>query len=893
MEINNNILGAMQVFKEATLKDLKVDKTIICKVLSFNESDNTYVVSNDSIKFIAYPNSDTKYSVGNQVSVIIPKGDFSSKQKKLITGKYSDGDSDIVYTDSYEDLIILYELSLNDKPFIEDIELSSEKDKCDYDFTLDKYNSFNDFSNNPKEKFEDIVEYSTWRTGLKPYTILGLSFQIEVKLNSKKNYWVSLDIKDNNNKTNTFTYYSFEMSGNPNYYDGKFIQQKYFSIPDNLNFEEEIKIILGHDKLDEDEWIKIFNIKLSVGYQQNDFEKEEYSFIKREGIMSKDGDDSLYPFYQSQLYLIAYDSNIQKYKYVKNLSELPENYEINWSLGYVCPELITERKDFTNNYWIWQTKKQSKIADNNIPLSAIIFKNNGRNPIDYPSWWFPLPRWIGDKNNEEGGIQNLTINTVSIFCKIFKSGQELIKSEYLYWGNENPLFLVIEDPQYYNGYYLYTSYNHYEENESTGLRESSIRAKLANTKNSSIKRTLKLNLMENIEIENIKKIEWYTDHRNPEVLVPANPIITNWNNSKIGRFQIFNTDEYKQSWEENFGKVTFTETYLDFLTINNPTEDQLDIDFFLAENADFNPENITIFTTFLCRIFIGEDKNPTYISYLTIPISSTNSSNIEINSKEEDNGVEINRKGLELKKPKNIEYIFTDKISQSQIDENSLFITSDLNLSWAQNSIIANNNEEWLNGMFYNINNINDKNFSAVINLHEELQSKSIIENYNVLSSSFKGRSLDYPETLEFKDYLPIGLNLTNQENVYLSIEVKDPSKQGEEQIVNSDFWNTVFKEEDLEKYNNFQYRPSLRDFTSSEIEWEIIAEGTSVLQKDDENSIPSFSFVKYTDYFFINLNLFTDSEEDKYIYKTCLVIKKKGSEEILWIQPLYIIPKE
>ena len=50
MEINNNILGAMQVFKEATLKDLKVDKTIICKVLSFNESDNTYVVSNDSIK---------------------------------------------------------------------------------------------------------------------------------------------------------------------------------------------------------------------------------------------------------------------------------------------------------------------------------------------------------------------------------------------------------------------------------------------------------------------------------------------------------------------------------------------------------------------------------------------------------------------------------------------------------------------------------------------------------------------------------------------------------------------------------------------------------------------------------------------------------------------------
>ena len=81
-----------------------------------------------------------------------------------------------------------------------------------------------------------------------------------------------------------------------------------------------------------------------------------------------------------------------------------------------------------------------------------------------------------------------------------------------------------------------------------------------------------------------------------------------------------------------------------------------------------------------------------------------------------------------------------------------------------------------------------------------------------------------------------------------------------------------------------------MKNFTSSdsEIEWEIITEGTSVLKLVEEFT-PPLPFVKYKDYFFIN----TDVEEDKYIYKTCLVIKEKGSKKILWIQPLYIIPKE
>lgn len=94
MSILQGFNDAVNIIVDSALDKRKYDITIICEIVSVsNDEENCYIVQSDSMKFKAYSNnSDTSYKVGNNVNVLIPRGDYS--QRKLIMSR-ADDESDV------------------------------------------------------------------------------------------------------------------------------------------------------------------------------------------------------------------------------------------------------------------------------------------------------------------------------------------------------------------------------------------------------------------------------------------------------------------------------------------------------------------------------------------------------------------------------------------------------------------------------------------------------------------------------------------------------------------------------------------------------------------------------------------------------------------------------
>lgn len=90
-----NLFEAADIIIQERLKNLKFDKSIICKIVDASEADKgEYMVDDGSTIFKAYSEKNN-YSEGISVYVTIPNGDFS--QQKMIVGKYVEN-NDEYYT---------------------------------------------------------------------------------------------------------------------------------------------------------------------------------------------------------------------------------------------------------------------------------------------------------------------------------------------------------------------------------------------------------------------------------------------------------------------------------------------------------------------------------------------------------------------------------------------------------------------------------------------------------------------------------------------------------------------------------------------------------------------------------------------------------------------------
>ena len=103
-----SLFQGVDILIDKKLENVSYDTTIICTVIdNTNKKNGEYIVKNDSVTYKAYSDVNS-YSVGDQVRVSVPMGDFS--QKKFIVGKYVDDDStSLTYTSPTDTVVNISE----------------------------------------------------------------------------------------------------------------------------------------------------------------------------------------------------------------------------------------------------------------------------------------------------------------------------------------------------------------------------------------------------------------------------------------------------------------------------------------------------------------------------------------------------------------------------------------------------------------------------------------------------------------------------------------------------------------------------------------------------------------------------------------------------------------
>jgi membrane protein implicated in regulation of membrane protease activity len=89
-DISNAVCSAIDVLTDVKISKLRYDKTVQAEIYSIvNLDEGEYKVKYSGNVFSAFANDLTKqYSVGDNVYVIVPEGDFSNRKK--ITGLITD-----------------------------------------------------------------------------------------------------------------------------------------------------------------------------------------------------------------------------------------------------------------------------------------------------------------------------------------------------------------------------------------------------------------------------------------------------------------------------------------------------------------------------------------------------------------------------------------------------------------------------------------------------------------------------------------------------------------------------------------------------------------------------------------------------------------------------------
>lgn len=828
MSVKDNILGSASVIAKAATDSLKIDKTIVCTVVSHG-TDNSYIVSNESIKFIAYSNDNQKYNKNDQVFVLIPEGTYDNK--KYITGLYSKEVDNTVYEDGYNDLIILYEeewevQNVDKMTFGQTIEqyftkfdipssLSLQGIQKPDEETADLEGVLRPYTQKQVEEFCKIVNNckTSDRGDLKPYTVLNL----ETKIKNPKNYETyRMEIFIGDKITEPFYYYSTEMLGNPKYFDGRFFQQKVFSLDTSKEFfYGEVKYSFQYFDEIEINWkdcsadITIDYLKLGIGYSQRDFLKDTCAFQEYKGSYEfdtitqsrKDEQGNFYykihnektsiPFYYLQAFLIVKDSNTNKFKYVKNILDLPQNYDLTWVMGYTEKLPANSKSDTgdtlleSNIFWKWAEAIPKDI--NNLLNVALIdwritLKNDerpyiseikdGKDKVLYQNIYYIPTNWRMETITQRGhrlSGNSITPPAISLRGYI----QDVCDSGYKYWGSSSnedenekilfdKIFLTIEDDQYNNGYYLY-EYNEREDNYQLYDKDNNLLKE----------RNIKLNIIDEDLVNKILQIVWYTNM--PEL---QHFMKFNWETSKEGKSSLIldnDPEHQRENFEDLFTdpdtniyvgpnlsailpKLVNGEGYLTrFITEIKEGEqkDNYQMSYTLNERGKFlEPQFIC------CQIIANDEKE--YFTWLTVPFHLKEKSNLNLVLSNESNLPTITEQN-------NISnFVLQDEYLHSIINGTQYFknITPTINLSYINSGIalIDTQQDNSYSTIYTNLISIShefddvEKNKIDLIieKRTEEFEGLSFVQNYNILSLYFKGYSNINKKNVELTSYIPI-----------------------------------------------------------------------------------------------------------------------------------------
>lgn len=220
--VQENLLEAIKIVSEQSLKKVSFDKTITCTITNNeNKKEGKYTVSDGSRTFMAY-SSDTSYKVDDVVFVTIPASDSSNKI--IIGKKTATEDAAYVVEEPFDGLFALTE------------NLVDETHRGEYGLTANW---------GEENKGDDFITIGTWDVSdqeLIGYSRLGVKaeFKTLIKDAAKGNYGLQLNIVYEDGTDQTVQLTSAEMFGNPYNFESYYEQQE---VVDINNIEGQIKTI--------------------------------------------------------------------------------------------------------------------------------------------------------------------------------------------------------------------------------------------------------------------------------------------------------------------------------------------------------------------------------------------------------------------------------------------------------------------------------------------------------------------------------------------------------------------------------------------------------------------------------------------------------------------------
>lgn len=242
------------------------------------------MVSDGAIKFDAYCDN-TAYRVGQSVYVMVPKGDYS--QQKIILGKYTAMNSTpFVYTEPLDTMI-----EIKGKSFTGTNAMVANGTDPDADTVTPTVTKIYEASG-PFVGFDRLGVSADFQVWLAPFDTAAGSYGLRLYL-----YTDETDTSTGESKERIYsmTLSNSDMYGNPYNFEGFFTQSKVFDIGDINNITKvEIYMFQNGDFIDGNsnpiphgsvlsdtnqfqvfsDNIFIKNVKLLVGYDENDFDKD-------------------------------------------------------------------------------------------------------------------------------------------------------------------------------------------------------------------------------------------------------------------------------------------------------------------------------------------------------------------------------------------------------------------------------------------------------------------------------------------------------------------------------------------------------------------------------------------------------------------------------------------
>lgn len=227
--IQNSLFEAMQIFSKRATENSNATITVECLITEIVDAGtNEYYVEYLGNKFKAHTNNNATYSVGDNVYVLIPNGDFT--KEKIILGTVSASATIAADNDSAKKKY--YDISDN---------------LIDRELGVIKLSSYKDTVVTKTTTKIDAVAFGNLMNGyLSNYRIFKLSFSaqtsLELEQQTKGNYGVSLSIPVKRNgkaEDKIVTLDVGNMYGNPYRLSTWSPQEVYFKIDDELEYDSE------------------------------------------------------------------------------------------------------------------------------------------------------------------------------------------------------------------------------------------------------------------------------------------------------------------------------------------------------------------------------------------------------------------------------------------------------------------------------------------------------------------------------------------------------------------------------------------------------------------------------------------------------------------------------